>query len=116
MLGMNLWSFLLLTLIGAVVAIAYHNVARYRFLEGNDALLGKLIIGWLGAWVGSAVLGHWLWKYENVYVLPAIVGAIAAVHMTVLTEKVLAKFVTMRPTWTEERKGEPRPGKAAVAA
>ena len=37
---------------GAVVAVAYHNVIRYRFLESNDALIGKLIVGWLGAWLG----------------------------------------------------------------
>jgi len=116
MLGINFLSFLLLTVIGAVVAVAYHNVVRYRFLEGNDALFGKLIVGWLGAWVGSPVLGHWLFKYQNVYLVPAIVGAVAAVHLTVLAEKVFAKFVSMRPVATEERKGEPRPSKTAVAA
>lgn len=100
MLGMSLLSFLLLSLVGAVVAVVYHYVIRYRFLEGNDALFGKLVIGWFGAWVGSAVLGHWLWKIENVYIVPAILGAIAAVHLTVLTEKALAKFVTMRPAVT----------------
>jgi len=41
MLGMSLLSFLMLTLIGAVVAVAYHNVIRYRFLEGNDVLFGS---------------------------------------------------------------------------
>ena len=56
MLGMTLLSFLVLTVIAAVVAVAYHNVIRYRFLEGNDALFGKLIVGWLGAWLGSPVL------------------------------------------------------------
>ncbi len=34
MLGMSLLSFLIVTLIGAVVAVAYHHVIRYRFLEG----------------------------------------------------------------------------------
>jgi hypothetical protein len=58
MLGMSLLSFLGLTLIGAALAVAYHNVVRYRFLEGNDALFGKLIVGWLGAWLGSPVFGH----------------------------------------------------------
>jgi len=58
MLGMSLLSFLVLTLIGAVLAVAYHNVVRYRFLEGSDALFGKLIVGWLGAWLGSPVVGH----------------------------------------------------------
>ena len=43
MLGMGLLSFLILTLIGAVVAATYHYVIRYRFLDGNDAVIGKLI-------------------------------------------------------------------------
>jgi uncharacterized membrane protein YeaQ/YmgE (transglycosylase-associated protein family) len=114
MFGMSLTSFLLLSLIGAVVAVIYHNLLRYRFLEGYDALFGKLIVGWFGAWLGSAVLGHWLWKFENVYVVPAILGAIAALHLTILVEKALAKFVSMRPAVTVRE--EPRPGKAAVAA
>jgi uncharacterized membrane protein YeaQ/YmgE (transglycosylase-associated protein family) len=117
MLGMSLLSFLTLTLVGAVVAVAYHYVIRYRFLEGYDALFGKLIVGWFGAWIGSPVLGHWLWKVENVYVLPAILGAIVTIHLTVLTGKALAKLTNMRPAAAaEERKEEIRPGKPAIAA
>jgi uncharacterized membrane protein YeaQ/YmgE (transglycosylase-associated protein family) len=116
MLGMSLLSFLLLTLISAVVAVAYHNVIRYRFLDGNDALFGKLIVGWFGAWLGSPIFGHWLWKIENVYIVPAILGAIAAIHLIVLTAKALAKVASMRPTVTEEKKEEIRPGKPAIAA
>jgi uncharacterized membrane protein YeaQ/YmgE (transglycosylase-associated protein family) len=113
---MSLLSFLTLTLIGAVVAVAYHYVIRYRFLGGYDALFGKLIVGWFGAWIGSLVLGHWLWKVHNVYVVPAILGAIVTIHLTVLTGKVLAKLTSMRPAAGEERKEEIRPGKTAVAA
>jgi hypothetical protein len=58
MLGMSLLSFLVLTLIGALVAVAHRDVIRYRFLEGNDARFGKLIVGWRGAWLGSPVFGH----------------------------------------------------------
>ena len=116
MLGMSLLSFLILTLIGAVVAVAYHYVIRDRFLEGNDAVFGKLIVGWFGAWLGSPVFGHWLWKIENVYVVPAILGAIASVELTVLMRKTLAKLASMRPAVTEERKEEIRPGKPAAAA
>jgi len=116
MLGMSLLSFLVLTLIGAVVAVAYHNVIRYRFLEGYDALFGKLIIGWVGAWLGSPVLGHWLWKVENVYIVPAILGAIATIHLTVLTGKALARLATIRRAVAEEKKEEFRPGRPAVAA
>ena len=116
MLGMSLLSFLIVTLIGAAVAVAYHYVIRYRFLEGYDAVFGKLIIGWFGAWLGSPVFGHWLWKIENVYVVPAILGAIATVQLTVLMGKALAKLASMRTGVTEERKEEIRPGKPAAAA
>jgi uncharacterized membrane protein YeaQ/YmgE (transglycosylase-associated protein family) len=116
MLGMSLLSFLILTFISAVVAAAYHYVIRYRFLEGNDAMVGKLVIGWLGAWLGSPVLGHWLWKVENVYIVPALLGAIATIHLTILTAKALAKFASMRPAVTEEKREEIRPAKPAVAA
>ena len=116
MLGMSLFSFLILTFIGAVVAATYHYVFRYRFLDGNDAVIGKLIIGWLGAWLGSPVLGHWLWKVENVSIVPALLGAIATIHLAVLTAKALAKFASIRPAVTEEKKEEIRPAKPAIAA
>ena len=116
MLGMSLLSFLILTFIGAVVAAAYHYVFRYRFLEGNDAVIGKLIVGWFGAWLGTPVLGHWLWKVENVYIVPAFLGAIATIHLTILTAKALAEFATMRSALREENKEEIRPAKPAVAA
>ena len=67
MLGMSLISFLTLTVIAAVIAAVYQYGLRYRFLDGGDAFFGKLIVGWFGAWLASPVLGHWLWKIENVY-------------------------------------------------
>ena len=88
---------------------------RYRFLDGNDAVIGKLIIGWLGAWIGSPVLGHWLWKVENVYIVPALLGAIVAIHLMVLTAKALAKFASMRPMVTEEKKEDFRSPKPIAA-
>ncbi len=116
MLGMSLLSFLILSLIGAVVAFVYHNVFRYRFLEGRDALFGKLIVGWFGAWLGSPVLGHWLWKIENVYIVPAVLGAIATIHLSALTWKSLAKLASMWPPVAERTKEEVLPGKPKVAA
>jgi len=116
MLGTSFLSFLILTLIGAAVALTYHNVLRYRLLEGNDALFGKLIIGWFGAWLGSPVLGHWLWKIENVYLVPAILGAIAAVHLTTLAGKAIARVVVMRSPTMMEKMEEMRPAKPAAAA
>jgi len=116
MLGMSLISFLVLSLIAAVIAVVYHNVFRYRFLEGNDALFGKLMVGWVGAWLGSPVLGHWLWKVEDVYVVPAILGAIAAIHLNVLLWKSRARVAAISPTVTTEARPEIRPVKPAAAA
>lgn len=114
MLGMSFLSFLVVTFIGAVVAVAYHDVFRYRFLEGSDARFGKLIAGWLGAWLGSPVFGHWFWKVENVYVVPAILGAVAAIHLSVLMWKGSARVAEMRPA-VAGHKEEMRP-KAPMAA
>jgi uncharacterized membrane protein YeaQ/YmgE (transglycosylase-associated protein family) len=97
MLGMNLLSFLVLSLIGAAVAVVYHYGLRYRFLEGPDAVFGKILVGWVGGWLGAPVFGHWLWRVENVYILPAILGAIAAVHLSTLGCRALAVAVGGRP-------------------
>jgi len=115
MLDMSFLSFLVLTVIGAVVAIVYHDIFRYRFLAGMDARLGKLIMGWFGAWLGSPIFGNWLWKVENVYVVPAILGALTAVHLSVLMWKALAKLAQMRPAVAAGAKEEIRP-KMPIAA
>jgi uncharacterized membrane protein YeaQ/YmgE (transglycosylase-associated protein family) len=98
MLGMNLVSFLVLLAIAVVLAVVFHFVLRYRFLEGIDAFLGKIALGWVGGWLGSPVLGHWLWKIACVYVVPAILGAAAAILLTVLGWKAAAKAYGARPT------------------
>jgi len=113
MLGMSFLSFLTLTIVGAVVAAVYHWALRYRLLEGIDSAFGKLIVGWIGAWLGSPVLGHWLWKIEGVYIVPAILGAIATIHLNVLALKALAKLRETRPAPAAE---EPTRAKPAVAA
>jgi uncharacterized membrane protein YeaQ/YmgE (transglycosylase-associated protein family) len=116
MLGMSFVSFGVLLIIGAVIAVVYHSVLKYRFLESNDALFGKLMVGWFGAWLGSPVLGHWFWRIENVYIVPAILGAIGAIHLTILAWKGLMKLAGMRLAWIAEVKAEMRPAKPAVAA
>jgi uncharacterized membrane protein YeaQ/YmgE (transglycosylase-associated protein family) len=92
MVGMGFTSFLCLTIIAAIVAFVYHYGLRYRFLEGHDAFVGKLMVGWLGAWLGSPVIGHWLGKVEGVYIVPAILGAIVAIHLNVLGWKAAIKI------------------------
>ena len=91
MIGISFLSFLVLLVIAVVVAAVFHFGLRYRFLEGWDCFLGKIGLGWLGGWLGSPVLGHWLFNVENVYIVPAILGAVSAVGGAVLWWKALAK-------------------------
>ena len=92
MLGMNVTSFLTLLIVSVVVAAVYHWILRYRFVEGIDSFLAKVAVGWVGGWLGSPVLGHWLWKIQSVYLVPAILGAIASIHLSVLCWKASAKL------------------------
>ncbi len=116
MLEMSFFPFLTLTVIAAVVAVVYHYGIHYRFLEGGDAFVGKLIVGWFGAWFASPILGHWLWKIEDVYVVPAILGAVVTIHLSTLIWKALAKVASIRTFVTEEKKEEFRPVRPAAAA
>jgi uncharacterized membrane protein YeaQ/YmgE (transglycosylase-associated protein family) len=91
MVGISLISFLVLLVIALVVAVVFHFVLRYRFLEGLDSFLGKLAIGWLGGWLGSPVFGYWGFKLDSVYVISALLGAATAVFLSVLYWKARAK-------------------------
>jgi len=90
--GMNFASFLTLLIVSVVVAAVYHWILRYRFLEGIDSFLAKVAVGWVGGWLDSPVLGHWLWKIQSVYLVPTILGAIASIHLIVLRWKASAKL------------------------
>ena len=79
LIGMGFLSFLILLILSAFAAAVVHWGFHYRFLSGADGFIGKWIVGWMGAWLGPAVLGHWfgpvmLW---NIYIIPAILGAFA---------------------------------------
>jgi uncharacterized membrane protein YeaQ/YmgE (transglycosylase-associated protein family) len=102
MLGMNFTSFLTLLIVSVVVAAVYHWILRCRFLEGIDSFLAKVAVGWVGGWLGAPVLGHWLWRIQGVYLVPAILGAIAAIHLNVLCWKASAKLFGAAPGAVEE--------------
>jgi uncharacterized membrane protein YeaQ/YmgE (transglycosylase-associated protein family) len=40
-----------------------------------------IIIGWIGGWLGSPVLGHWgkPLSVDDAYIIPAIIGSMAAI-------------------------------------
>lgn len=97
MIGMNFLSFLVLLGISVIVVAVFHYTLRYRFLEGIDAIYAKVVFAWIGAWLGSPVLGHWFYQIGNVYVVPAFLGAITALVLNGVTWKALTKVFSSLP-------------------
>lgn len=91
MIGMDFTSFLILLIISAVASGVLHFGLKYYVRPGLSSYAGKVIIGWIGAWLGSPVLGHW-WEGVNrgeVYFVPAVLGSAALVALAVdLTKSV----------------------------
>lgn len=93
MIGMSFSSFLVLLIAAVIAAIVLHYIVRYRLLEGFDGCVGKLIAGWVGAWLGSPIVGHWFEpiKIADVYLIPALVGAFVGAFAVTAVGKALAK-------------------------
>lgn len=108
MIDMSFLSFLVLLAIGVVVAAVFHYGLRYRFLDGLDAAFAKVALAWVGAWLGSPVFGHWSFRFENVYIVPALLGSVTAVMLNVVCWKALEKVFTGRPTIEKAVPGIPK--------
>jgi len=100
MIGMNFRALLILFVAALIAAGVLHYVIRYRFLDGFDGFVGKCIAGWVGAWLGSPVLGHWFEraKLANVYLIPALLGAFVGAFVVTATGKALAKAFSTKPS------------------
>lgn len=108
MFGMSFLSFLVLLAIGIVVAAVFHYGFRYRFLDGVDAAFAKVALAWLGAWLGSPVFGHWSLRFENIYIVPALLGSLTVVMLNVICWKALEKVFTTRSTAEKAVPGIPK--------
>ena len=85
MIGMDFTSFITLLIISVVVSAILHYGLNYYVTAGLASFLSKVVIGWVGAWLGSPVLGHW-WEglnYKEVYYIPAILGSLALLILAV---------------------------------
>ncbi|HET7214025.1 MAG TPA: hypothetical protein VFL79_10580 [Terriglobia bacterium] len=104
MIGMGFGAFLTLFVISFIAAIVMHSGIRYHFLNEIDGFFSKWIIGWLGAWVASAVLGHWFGgvAISSQYIIPAFIGAFSAAFMMTAVCKALAKARTGMETPARE--------------
>jgi uncharacterized membrane protein YeaQ/YmgE (transglycosylase-associated protein family) len=85
MMGMDFVSFLILLVISVVVSFILHYLLKFYVVPGLASFFGKVIIGWFGAWLGSPVFGYWFAgvQYEQVYIIPAILGSAALLVIAV---------------------------------
>lgn len=96
MIGMDFNSFLILLVISIVVSAILHYAFKFYIRPGIVSFISKVIFGWIGAWLGSSVFGNWFngWAYEQVYIIPAILGSLAILVIMVdlvLTGKSLTE-------------------------
>lgn len=88
MIGMDFVSFLILLVISVVVAAILHYGCKYYVTPGIWSFCSKVVVGWIGAWLGSPVLGYWPHRisslqYESIWFIPAILGALALIIVAV---------------------------------
>lgn len=83
MIGMSFFSWLVLVIIGAIVAAVMFFLLKIRIGKGIIGFLAEVCVGWFGGWLGW-ILEHWWFKFWEVHVIPAILGAaslILVVHV-----------------------------------
>ena len=85
MIGMDFVSFVMLLAISILVSAILHFGLKYYVIPGLASFGCKVVIGWIGAWLGSPVLGHWFegLNYEQVYFIPAVLGSLALLVLAV---------------------------------
>lgn len=85
MIGMDFFAFMILLVISVVVSVILQYVMMMEVRPGLESLLGKIIWGWIGAWLGSPVFGYWFpgFNYGDVYIIPAILGSFALIVLMI---------------------------------
>lgn len=98
MLGMDFVSFLILLVISIVVCAILHYGCKYYVIPGVWSFCSKVVAGWVGAWLGSPVFGHWFGGLNyaaegegayQLFFIPAILGSAAFVVLVVDVAKTL---------------------------
>ncbi len=97
MFGMDFLSFLMLFNVAVVVAAVMHYGMKYYVVPGTASFVSKVILAWVGAWIGGPIFGHWFGalSYNGIYFVPAVLGSVA----------MLVLFVDLWKTTAKVRKG-----------
>ena len=56
-------------------------------IMGKDipgGILGNIIAGIIGSWLGGTLLGHWGPELGSIYILPALIGSIILIALVTL--------------------------------
>jgi uncharacterized membrane protein YeaQ/YmgE (transglycosylase-associated protein family) len=93
MIGMRFAPFLMLLGMGFVAALILHYVARYSVLKGVDGFIAKWIFGWIGAWLGTPIFGHWTGAVGYAYIIPALLGAFTLAFLPTAIVKAVARAI-----------------------
>jgi uncharacterized membrane protein YeaQ/YmgE (transglycosylase-associated protein family) len=82
---MDFMSFLVLLIISVVVCAILHFGLKYYIVPGVWSFLSKVVIGWVGARLGTPVFGSWweVLKIKEIYLVPAILGCLLLVIFAV---------------------------------
>lgn len=92
MIGMSFISFAIVLIIGVVVSAVLHYGLKYYVTPGLESFYLKVALAWVGAWLGSPVLGYWphaipFLHYESIWFIPAILGSLIALTVAVELDK-----------------------------
>jgi uncharacterized membrane protein YeaQ/YmgE (transglycosylase-associated protein family) len=94
MIGMDFISFLILLVISLVVSgilhygLHYYVTPDYYVTPGFWSFCSKVVVGWVGAWMGSPIIGNWPHRipslhHGDVWFIPAILGAVGVLIVAV---------------------------------
>ena len=88
MIGMHFTSFLILLIISVGVSGILHYGLKYYVTPGFWSFCSKVVLGWIGAWLGSPVLGYWphrfpFLQFEDIWLIPAILGSLGVLVVAV---------------------------------
>ena len=86
-------SFFVLLLIAVVVSAALHYGLKFYATPGLSSFFSKIVVAYLGAMMGTPVFGAWFsgLAYAGVYILPAMLGALAILILAIDAAKTLMR-------------------------
>ena len=79
LVGMGFLPFLWLVIVAVVVSLLMYFLLQVRLMGGPAT---NITVGWIGAWLGSPVFGHWFNELSahGVYFIPAVLGCAGLIY------------------------------------